>query len=208
MDRFPLTLTQNQFAFIWESVDYYDKQIDRRIYWANTDDEERRLTNLERKLSNIKGKLREEAEMQGRGDFVPTVNFSTGNAPEAPNNRSNEESGINYIFLSSSTNTNSGNNRTNSTITIRFLESELTMIFESIQANITEISNEINTLTVEGNNVDLEDIAIMNESRDRLMELSEYIQQAMSLPAAAARNNTRRRRNRKNKRKNRKTRRS
>ena len=208
MDRFPVTLTQNQFAFIWESVDYYDKQIDRRIYWANTDDEERRLTNLERKLSNIKGKLREEAEMQGRGDFVPTVNFSTGNAPEAPNNRSNEESGINYIFLSSSTNTNSGNNRTNSTITIRFLESELTMIFESIQANITEISNEINTLTVEGNNVDLEDIAIMNESRDRLMELSEYIQQAMSLPAAAARNNTRRRRNRKNKRKNRKTRRS
>jgi hypothetical protein len=208
MDRFPVTLTQNQFAFIWESVDYYDKQIDRRIYWANTDDEERRLTNLERKLSNIKEKLREEAEMQGRGDFVPTVNFSTGNAPEAPNNRSNEESGINYIFLSSSTNTNSGNNRTNSTITIRFLESELTMIFESIQANITEISNEINTLTVEGNNVDLEDIAIMNESRDRLMELSEYIQQAMSLPAAAARNNTRRRRNRKNKRKNRKTRRS
>jgi hypothetical protein len=208
MDRFPVTLTQNQFAFIWESVDYYDKQIDRRIYWANTDDEERRLTNLERKLSYIKGKLREEAEMQGRGDFVPTVNFSTGNAPEAPNNRSNEESGINYIFLSSSTNTNSGNNRTNSTITIRFLESELTMIFESIQANITEISNEINTLTVEGNNVDLEDIAIMNESRDRLMELSEYIQQAMSLPAAAARNNTRRRRNRKNKRKNRKTRRS
>ena len=208
MDRFLVTLTQNQFAFIWESVDYYDKQIDRRIYLANTDDEERRLTNLERKLSNIIGKLREEAEMQGRGDFVPTVNFSTGNAPEAPNNRSNEESGINYIFLSSSTNTNSGNNRTNSTITIRFLESELTMIFESIQANITEISNEINTLTVEGNNVDLEDIAIMNESRDRLMELSEYIQQAMSLPAAAARNNTRRRRNRKNKRKNRKTRRS